>query len=126
MRPRKIGGELRDQGRNARRQIATVVVVTYSESVSSVPRLPEIEDCVQDVVRRRFGLGQCSKWLGPSSAEQRMDLEGGYGLLSMLVWNDISPKEYEQQYLGLLGSYGVARWTRPFPHVCGDCKVTNK
>lgn len=45
--------------------------------------MPEIEDCVQDVVRRRFGgFGQRSQWLVAGSAKQRMDLEVGHGLRS--------------------------------------------
>lgn len=83
MRHRKIGGELGNQGRYARRGIATVVVVSYTESGSSVPKVPEIEDYVQEVVRRRLcGLGQRSQWLVACSAKQRMDLEVGHGFLS--------------------------------------------
>ncbi len=57
MRQSKIGGELGDQGRYAQRKVANGFAVIYTESASSVPRIPEIEDYVQgvDVVRRRFG-----------------------------------------------------------------------
>ncbi len=57
MRQSKIGGELGDQGRYAQRKVANGFAVIHTESASSVPRIPEIEDYVQgvDVVRRRFG-----------------------------------------------------------------------
>ncbi len=127
MRHRKIGGELGDQGRYARRKIATVVAVTYPESASSVPRIPEIEDYVQDVVRRRFGgLGRRSQLSVVSSAEQRMDFEWGGAFQSKARLKGCISKGMEQQYCGLFESFGVARLIRPFPHICGDCKVTNE
>lgn len=58
MRQRKTGGEFGDQGRYARRKVANDIVVIYTESAWRVPRNPEIEDDVQDVVRGRpWGFG---------------------------------------------------------------------
>lgn len=41
--------------------VASALVVSYTESASSVPRLPEIEDYVQDVVRGKIG-SLCLHW----------------------------------------------------------------
>jgi len=98
MRQSKIGGELGDQDRYARTKVANAFVVTYTESASSVPRIPEIEDYVQDVVRG---------WSISSGAGKCMDLEGGREFLSGSRLEGCSCKGMEQQDFGLFGSYGV-------------------